>query len=338
MIASPVIVAAAEARLLIASGVAPPNLHVEGRLDMTGNDTLRRLPSGLRVRTLILNECSALEALPEGLQCYELEARYSGLRTLADDINVVFKIDLEGCERLEILPAGLKTGTLIVRDCINLRGLPERLDVYFLDISGCIRLTEWPKEASINVGRLTARGMVQITSLPSHVRNLAQLDIAGCSNLEALPPDLRISSWIDVADSGLTALPPALDGLQVHWRGVIVEPRIAFEPETITAQEVLNERNAEVRRVMMERLGYEKFLTDVDAEILHEDTDPGGVRRLVRIPLEGDEALVCLAVLCPSTARQYVLRVPPTMQTCHQAAAWVAGFDNPDDYQPIEET
>lgn len=338
MDAAQVTVNADEARLLIASGMAPPNLHVEGRLDLSGNDTRLRLPYGLRVRTLILNECSLLETLPEGLQCYEIEARNSGLRSLPADIQAVFKIDLQGCEHLESLPTGLKTGALVLRDCTGLRALPEGLDVYFLDISGCIRLTEWPQDASISVGRLTARGMTQITQLPVQVKRLAQLDIAGCSNLETLPQDLMISSWVDVADSGVTQLPSSLDGLQVRWRGVVVEPRIAFQPETITAREVLDERNAEVRRVMMERLGYEKFLADVEADVVHQDTDPGGVRRLLRIPLQGDEPLVCLAVLCPSTERQYVLRVPPTMKTCHQAAAWVAGFDNPDDYQPAIET
>jgi hypothetical protein len=228
-----------EAKQYISSGTAPSGLVVDGKLDLSGDDSLRRLPDGLRVRTLILNECTSLETLPVGLQCYELEAKDSGLRSLPAGIEAVFKIDLSGSEHLEHLPPGLKTGSLILRDCIGLRSLPEGLDVYFLDISGCIRLIEWPQDASISVGRLTARGMVQITRLPGQVKRLAQLDIAGCSNLEALPPDLMVSSWIDVADSGITQLPPALNGIQVRWRGVIVEPRIAFEPETITAQVVL---------------------------------------------------------------------------------------------------
>jgi hypothetical protein len=32
------------------------------------------------------------------------------------------------------------------------------------------------------------------------------------------------------------------------------------------------------------------------------------------------------------------VRVPPTMRNCRQAVAWTAGFDNPDDYEPIAET
>ena len=71
---------------------------------------------------------------------------------------------------------------------------------------------------------------------------------------------------------------------------------------------------------------------------MDEDHDAGGPRRLMRVPMGNDEPPVCVSVLCPSTGRQYVIRVPPTMQSCHQAVAWVAGFDNPDDYRPMAET
>jgi hypothetical protein len=47
---------------------------------------------------------------------------------------------------------------------------------------------------------------------------------------------------------------------------------------------------------------------------------------------------MCVCVVCPSTGRQYVLRVPPTMRSCRQAAAWIAGYDNPADYRPLAET
>jgi hypothetical protein len=85
-------------------------------------------------------------------------------------------------------------------------------------------------------------------------------------------------------------------------------------------------------------MGYQRFVAEAQAQTIDEDTDAGGARRLLRVPLEHDEPLVCLAVLDPSTGRQYLIRVPPGMKTCHQAAAWIAGFDNPDDYQPIAET
>ena len=85
-------------------------------------------------------------------------------------------------------------------------------------------------------------------------------------------------------------------------------------------------------------MGYERFVGQAQAQVLDRDRDPGGERQLLRVPLQGDEPLVCISVFCPSTGRQYMLRVPPQMRTCRQAVAWIAGFDNPDDYRPVAET
>jgi hypothetical protein len=183
-----------------------------------------------------------------------------------------------------------------------------------------------------------ARGCTRLASLPHWLTSLSQLDVGGCVNLTDLPPTLRVSSWIDLAHTGITWLPAAARGAQIRWRGVPIDERIAFHPETITGQEVLQEANAERRRVLLERMGYQAFLQQVRAHELDRDCDAGGERRLLRVPLDRDEPLVCLAVICPSTARQYLLRVPPSMRSCRQAAAWIAGFNNPDDYRPILET
>jgi hypothetical protein len=156
--------------------------------------------------------------------------------------------------------------------------------------------------------------------------------------LTTLPPRLHISSWIEVAGSGLTSLPPRLAHVGIRWRGVLVDQTTAFFPERLKAQAVLKERNAERRRVMIERMGFQRFISEANAERLDADRDPGGERALVRVPMKGDEDIVCLSVNCPSTGRHYLLRVPPTMTTCHQAAAWMAGFDDPKKYQPVKET
>jgi hypothetical protein len=34
----------------------------------------------------------------------------------------------------------------------------------------------------------------------------------------------------------------------------------------------------------------------------------------------------------------YLIRVPPDTKSCRHAAAWIVGFDNPDDYHPIVKT
>ena len=89
---------------------------------------------------------------------------------------------------------------------------------------------------------------------------------------------------------------------------------------------------------MIERMGYLRFAEDAKAKVLDKDQDPGGQRQLLCIKLEGDEPLVGLACFCPSTGRQYFLRVPPATKTCHEAAAWIAGFDDPQLYKPVMET
>ena len=90
--------------------------------------------------------------------------------------------------------------------------------------------------------------------------------------------------------------------------------------------------------MLIERIGYLAFARQAGAKVLDEDRDPGGPRQLLRIELAGDEDLVGLACSCPSTGRQYLLRVPPSTESCHQAAAWLAGFDDPNRYHPDIET
>jgi hypothetical protein len=159
--------------------------------------------------------------------------------------------------------------------------------------------------------------------------------------LRDLPGSLRITGWIDVAQSGLAEskrLPASLNGVDIRWQGVRIEERILLRPETITVAEILGENNAERRRVLVDRFGISRFMKESNAAVLDEDTDTGGKRQLLRVELKDDEPLVTLSCLCPSTGRHYFLRVPPDVQTCHHAAAWIAGFDDPDQYHPTLET
>jgi hypothetical protein len=149
---------------------------------------------------------------------------------------------------------------------------------------------------------------------------------------------MRIKRWLDVAESGLRGLPASAWGAQVRWRGVNITGQIAFHPETLTARQALDEPNAELRRLMLERIGPERFVREAAPTVLDTDMDRGGMRRLMRVNIEGDEPYVALEVRDPSTERSYLLRVPPDMDNCRRAAAWIAGFDNPDDYAPVIET
>jgi hypothetical protein len=186
------------------------------------------------------------------------------------------------------------------------------------------------------LGHLNLHGESNLDDLPENL-TCESLDISDCLNLTHLPPGLHVTRWIELAGSGISNLPSG-HGFVLRWRGVEVSDRIAFAPHSLTGQEVLKTENVEMRRVLIERLGYETFLAQVGGVIHDRDTDSGGERQLICIAFDDDEPLMLLKVICPSTGHIHVLRVPPYMGTCHQAAAWIAGFDHPDDYNPAIET
>ena len=195
----------------------------------------------------------------------------------------------------------------------NLDWLPNGLHCASLNVSNCQHLRQIPEGLETRF-----------------------LDISNCPNILELPENTIIYSVLEFAKSGLRGLPSNLR-VRLHWDGVPIDERTAFYPETISGQDVLRQDNLEVRRVMLERIGYERLMLEVGGLILDRDTDAGGDRKLIRIPLDDDEDIMIVAVFCPSTQHQYVLRVPPFMRSCRQAVAWMAGFENEHDYQTIEE-
>ncbi|SEO56266.1 hypothetical protein SAMN04487843_102172 [Methylobacterium sp. ap11] len=305
------------------------------RLDMTGNEAARTLPAGLVCHRLLAPE-SRLERLDE-LACRELVVDGSAVERIGDGVRVDYRLSARACHRLKALPAGLRAGIVDLGDCLALETLPPGLSPAFLDLGGCTALERLPDDLALRGGRLNLRDCALIEALPARGR-VAQLDIAGCGRIDRVPEGFRVTSWIDVAGSGLTALPAHLAGIGLRWRGVPVDARIAFRPHELGIAEILGERNAERRRVMLERFGFEAFMAAAEAELLDADRDPGGERKLLRVILENDEPLVCVSVACPSTGRRYFLRVPPHVATCRQAVAWTAGFDDPADYAPLVET
>jgi hypothetical protein len=267
-----------------------------------------------------------------------LSLRGEPLQKLDGPVTADISIDLQDCRNLTELPPGISTGTLNLSGCTSLEHLPAGLNVAFLDLADCSALIDLPADLRIRGGRLNLRNCMRLTRLPAGLGQVAQLDLSGCLNIRELPDGLTVTSWIDIGGSGIRDLPKSFDDAGIRWNGIAISRRVAFHPETLDHVEILGERNAELRRVMMERYGYERLFEKAKAEELDRDTDAGGERRLMRIEVPDDEPLVCVSVRCPSTGHRFVLRVPPNMTTCRQAVAWTAGFDNPDAYRPAVET
>ena len=107
-----------------------------------------------------------------------------------------------------------------------------------------------------------------------------------------------------------------------HIHGVRVTAQIVMRPETLTVEQINNEENAEVKRIMIDRFGAQKYLTAINAKPIHADVWHGLMRGLYQV-----DDLKYLFGSDNSTGRTYVMAVDPDSQTCKQAHESICGFD-----------
>ncbi|MGW6062757.1 DUF6745 domain-containing protein [Streptomyces sp. NPDC055189] len=141
---------------------------------------------------------------------------------------------------------------------------------------------------------------------------------------------------LDRADGPALAFP---DGFDLYaWRGMPVPGEFLEELSALTPERIRAEGNAELRRVMLEHYGYDRYLDESGAVPVHRDET--GV--LWRIQLVGDEDVVMVEVVNSTpepdgTSRTYWLRVPPATRTAKEGVAWTFGL-HPDAYEPQRQT
>jgi hypothetical protein len=135
---------------------------------------------------------------------------------------------------------------------------------------------------------------------------------------------------------------PALrysDGFALHaWRGMPIPSDLVHRLAHLTHAQIAGERNAELRRVMLEHFGYERYLREAGARRL--GTDACGV--LWQLSFSDDEPLTMVEVINSTpepdgTSRVYWLRVPPTTRTPRAGVAWTFGLTE-EEYQPLVQT
>jgi hypothetical protein len=111
------------------------------------------------------------------------------------------------------------------------------------------------------------------------------------------------------------------------WHGVTIDWDKAYiieHPEQITTELIEAEANAEVRRVMIERYGQDRFIIDSKAQKIHEDDF--GV--LYEKELKDDPEPMVMVKVVNATAeptgeyKDYWIRVDPKCRTAKQAVAW----------------
>lgn len=139
------------------------------------------------------------------------------------------------------------------------------------------------------------------------------------------------------------------DGSALYMiRGVRVPAVLVEDPDSITIDMILKERNTEVRRLMRERYGEPRFLQDIGAKVIDTDVISTHARRtraqtIMRALLEDLEGRRFLVGTDGSTGRTYYMEVPAMIRnprwgaggepfrieinTCRAAHEFLGGID-----------
>jgi hypothetical protein len=116
-----------------------------------------------------------------------------------------------------------------------------------------------------------------------------------------------------------------------------VPQHVIDAPQTITVAEIQAEANAEVRRAMIERMGWDRWLEQTGARPVQSDRFGDLYRTTV------DDAEVGVVVVVNSTPepdghfKRYALLVPAEHESAHAAVASTFGL-TAEQYQPAMET
>jgi hypothetical protein len=155
-------------------------------------------------------------------------------------------------------------------------------------------------------------------------------------NFEQIPNTKRYR--LHAPDSPAVFYP---DGSETYvWHGVSVRKDIIMNPQSITFKSINEERNAEIRRVMLEKMGFERYLAESKAK-MRDRSDYGTLWEIA--PPPGENEPLVLLELVNSTAepdgsfKKYTFSVPPTMKRAREALAWQYHMRE-EEYEPIIET
>lgn len=94
---------------------------------------------------------------------------------------------------------------------------------------------------------------------------------------------------------------------------------------------ILKERNAEIRKLIIEKTGWTKILSDLDAQLINRWNS----YELYRIQPRDQfisESFQLLKMKCPSASSDYVLCVPPSLSTAEEAIKWVNRGIEPEEF------
>ncbi len=233
-----------------------------------------------------------------------------------------------------------KLTKLCITDC-PLTSLPDSIcdliNLTFLDLAGN-ELIDIPKNIAklINLNYLTldSNNLSKIPDSVFSLCNLGALSI-GDSQLSCLTDSITNLSnltYIYLNHNPLTDLSilkelPKLE--QVIFSFVDLPHRYWTKLSECNPKWLLDEKNAEIRQVLIQQIGYDRICQELDAI----DLDTWREYTLLKIDTDIDEEpMVLLKMTCPSTGHIHILRVPPEMTSAEAAITWVNHGIHPDKF------
>jgi hypothetical protein len=99
--------------------------------------------------------------------------------------------------------------------------------------------------------------------------------------------------------------------------GVAVTEKIVMRPDTFTVEEINQIGSEEVKRIAIERFGWEKYLVGMNANKIDERSNP--VDNTYEVLWSTPDGIKVLMCGCPTTSRTYALPVTTECNTCADA-------------------
>jgi hypothetical protein len=121
------------------------------------------------------------------------------------------------------------------------------------------------------------------------------------------------------------------DGHSIYaYHGAVIPEKYGkLHPKDWKPQWLLEEDNAELRRVLIQGIGYARIIEELQATEL----DSYQEYTLLKIDSEVDvEPIYLLKMICPSTGHIHALRVPPNTESAYAAITWVNSDIPPEDF------
>ncbi|MFB2923518.1 diguanylate cyclase domain-containing protein [Aerosakkonema funiforme] len=114
------------------------------------------------------------------------------------------------------------------------------------------------------------------------------------------------------------------------YDGVVLPEKYGIVPlQNWKTEWILEEKNAEVRRVLVKAIGYERICQEL------QTTEIDNWQKYTLLKIENDvkeEPIYLIKMTCPSTGFIHFLRVPPHMRSAREAIRWVNWGIDPEEF------